>query len=100
MEENVFPSGAVAPVLERGYVEARLHTDGETNVERILALQRELTQSVSNPYYVLQDPETREVLGKLGGATSPSRFQEFLDEALRAHANVIESARVDPAPVR
>lgn len=93
MEEKVFPAGAVAPVLEESFIEVRLHTDGETNLDRILELQQELTQSVSNPYYVLQEPELFEVLNKLGGATTEGRFRDFLDEGLRKHTNVIESAR-------
>lgn len=94
MEENVFPAGAVAPILEKHYVEARLHTDGETNRERILELQAELTQSISNPYYVLQEPQLLEILGKLGGYSTESGFRNFLEEGLRRHAKVIESARV------
>ena len=90
MEENVFPSGAVAPVLELNYVEARLHTDGETNVDAIKELQKELTQSVSNPFYVLQAPDGSPALGKLSGATSQDKFREFLNEALKKRTNAIE----------
>ena len=90
MEENVFPSGAVAPVLERGYVEARLHTDGETNVDAIKELQQELTHSVSNPYYVLQEPDGSADLGQLSGATTQDKFKEFLSAALRKRTNAIE----------
>lgn len=56
MEQYVFPSPAVAGVLEQGFVEARLHTDGEENIDRILALQAELTGSVATPYYLVVDP--------------------------------------------
>ena len=90
MEENVFPSGAVAPVLEENYVESRLHTDGDTNIERIKQLQQDLTHSVSNPYYVIQEPDSGEVLETQSSASSQDTFKQFLDEALRKHANVIE----------
>jgi thiol:disulfide interchange protein len=82
MEENVFPSEEVAPLLERYYVEARLHTDGAVNHERILELQAELTQSVANPYYVLQDPDTAAVLGKQEGYAGPDAFRRFLEGGL------------------
>jgi hypothetical protein len=56
MEKSVFPSPAVAGVLEERFVEARLHTDGTKNIDRILQLQAELTQSVATPYYLVIDP--------------------------------------------
>ena len=42
MEEKIFPRPAVAGEL-KGYVEARLHTDGRKNIDRIKELQRELS---------------------------------------------------------
>jgi len=68
MEEKVFPRPAVAEQLQH-YVEARLHTDQAPNVEENQALQQKLTQSVANPYYVIVDPRTEEVLGKFDHAT-------------------------------
>jgi thiol:disulfide interchange protein DsbD len=82
MEETVFPDGEVAPLLELLFVEARLHTDGHDNQERIHELQRELTQSVANPFYVLQDSTSLEVLGKQEGASRPEAFRRFLESAL------------------
>jgi hypothetical protein len=90
MEETIFPSGAVAPILEENYVEARLHTDGDANIERIKQLQEDLTHSVSNPYYVLQEPDSGEVLGTQDSASSKETFKGFLNEALRKRTNAIE----------
>ena len=93
MEEEIFPAGAVAPLLEDNFVEARLHTDGEVNIERIRELQQELTSSVANPYYVLQEAEFFEVLDKKDGFMGQDTFAEFLNAALRKHAPVLESAQ-------
>ena len=82
MEEDVFPDRAVAQILEDHFVEARLHTDGETNIQEILVLQRKLTGSLANPYFILQDPGTDEVLGKQAGYMGTSTFKEFLTQAL------------------
>lgn len=84
MENNLFPDPAVAGVLAKNYVEARLHTDGSTNVERIRELQHELTGSVATPIYVLLDPRTGEVRGKKEGSTrSVEEFARFLESGLR-----------------
>lgn len=84
MENNLFPSPAVAGVLSKSYVEARLHTDGSENIERIHQLQRELTGSVATPIYVLQDPRTGEARGKfLGSTRSAEEFADFLRGGLR-----------------
>ncbi|MEM7307090.1 MAG: hypothetical protein AAF682_10495 [Planctomycetota bacterium] len=82
MEEDIFPSGAVAPVLEEQYIEARLHTDGEANIERILELQAELTNSLANPYYVLQHPDFAEALDTLSGYAGEETFARFLKDAV------------------
>jgi hypothetical protein len=82
MEERTFLEPAVAALLENDFIEARLHTDGTVNIERILELQKELTGVRSNPYYVLVDPASGEVLGRRGGAMSAEAFVEFLELAL------------------
>jgi hypothetical protein len=88
-EEKVFPSPKVAEFLERHFIEARLHTDGETNIERILALQQELAKSVATPYYLIQDPRSKRLLGKpLGGVTSVDTFHGHLQAALEAKERV------------
>ncbi|MAE28211.1 MAG: hypothetical protein CMJ87_04400 [Planctomycetes bacterium] len=77
MEEKVFPLPAVAGELNN-MVEARLHTDGGPAMDENRELQLELTGSYANPYYLLLDSETEEVLGLQAGATSPETFLEFL----------------------
>ena len=82
-EEKVFPSPKVATLLERGFVEARLHTDGETNIERILELQEELAQSYATPFYLAVDPKSKRPVGEtLAGETKPDAFRAFLLEAV------------------
>jgi len=63
-EEKVFPSEKVSSVLEEHYIEARLHTDGEKNIERILERQEELAQSVATPFYLVIRPD-EELVGRL-----------------------------------
>ena len=75
----MFPSPAVAGILRESYVEARLHTDGTDNVERIRELQQQLTHTVATPVYVLLDPETGEQKGKFLGSTfDEAEFAAFL----------------------
>ena len=74
MEESVFPDGAVAPVLEENYVEARVHVD----YPEFLELEKEMADSVSQPVYLIIDPETREILGREEGVSLPGTFREFL----------------------
>ncbi len=77
MEEKTFRVPSVASALA-SVVEARLHTDGQRNIEAIKALQQKLTGSVANPYYVVVEPSSGERLRMLAGATTPERFVEFL----------------------
>jgi hypothetical protein len=83
MEDNVFPRPAVAGLLEAEYVEARLHTDGSTNIERILELQESLARSVANPIYVILDPETEQELARHEGAALTGGQREVFLEFLR-----------------
>ena len=79
----MFPSPAVAGILNEHYVEARLHTDGETNIERILEVQRELTGSVATPIYVLVDPKSGQEVGQFDGSTfDEDEFASFLSRVL------------------
>jgi hypothetical protein len=88
-EEKVFPSPKVSEVLQRHFIEARLHTDGETNIERILELQQELAKSVATPYYLIQDPKSKRVLDKpLGGVTSVENFHGLLERAVESKERV------------
>jgi hypothetical protein len=88
-EEKVFPSAKVSGLLEESFIEARLHTDGEKNIERILALQQELAKSVATPYYLIQDPKSKRLLGApLGGVTTVDGFHELLESAVDAKERV------------
>lgn len=88
-EEKVFPSPKIAELLEESFIEARLHTDGEKNIERILALQRDLAKSIATPYYLIQDPESERLLGApLGSVTTVGAFHEFLERAVEAKERV------------
>lgn len=88
-EEKVFPSPRVSESLAQNFIEARLHTDGATNLERILGLQRDLAKSVATPYYLIQDPQSERLLGQpLGAVTTVERFREFLEAALDAKERV------------
>ncbi len=84
MEERVFRLPAVAGILESRFVEARLHTDGESNIDRILALQKELAGSPATPVYLVVDPDSGEILTKLEGPRGTDLFVEFLNDGLEA----------------
>ena len=80
MELKVFPKDPVRAELAEYFVEARLHTDGQANIEQIKALQKELAGTVANPYYVLVDPESGDRLGE-GSWMQPEDFAELLRSA-------------------
>jgi hypothetical protein len=81
-EEKVFPS--LFEELERGFVEARLHTDGDRG-EELSEFQERLTRSIATPLYLVLDPATERALTEtLGGTVSVSRFREFLATAEKA----------------
>jgi len=85
MEEKVFRLPAVAGILGKSYVEARLHTDGEGKpaYDRNRELQKELARSVANPVYVVIDPKSRAEFGRFDGADlTGTRFETFLRQAL------------------
>jgi hypothetical protein len=80
MEGKVFPSEKVAEVLEKGFIEARLHTDGRG--EPYLAearLQRQMTNTVALPTYAIVDPADGETALRIrSGMTPASDFIGFL----------------------
>ena len=84
MEKNVFPLPAVAGILNESYIEARLHADGDVNIEQIRELQMELAQSVATPFYVVVNPKTGESVATFPGATlgDVSPFTDFLTKGL------------------
>ena len=83
MEEGIFPLPAVAGELKEKFIEARLHTDGESRLDektnaRNKQLQEEMTKSKANPYFVIYDPVNGKVLRKKAGMLFESKFLEFL----------------------
>ena len=86
MEETIFPLPAVAGLLTEGYIEARLHTDGEDGVpqyDRSRELQEEMAGSKANPIYLIVDPQTGATLDRFEGADlTGTSFEAFLREAL------------------
>ena len=70
-------------MLEDHYIEARLHTDGEKNIDRILELQKELAESVATPFYLVVEPKSgRKVGGTEAGIVTEGGFSEFLSAAV------------------
>ena len=87
MEKSYFSQDEFAEVLNKNYIEARLHTDmaktPETQMKRIREKQREFVGHKSMPVYVIVDPETGKVVDKLEGFTADSKvILEFLQKNL------------------
>jgi len=82
METSIFPHPAVAEVLE-SFVEARLHTDGRINIDRIREVRAELVGHETTPTYVLLDPVSGKTLAILDHATfDEDDFVDFLRKGL------------------
>jgi hypothetical protein len=62
MEEQIFPSPAVAGLLTENFVEARIHTDHNEKGEAQRKMQQDMVGLVAAPYYVIVDPKTRQQL--------------------------------------
>ena len=108
MEQGVFPRPDVSKLL-RKFVTVQLYTDyvpigsipaeqmkkrAELNQDRLL----DLTQEVTNPFYVVLSP-TGEVLDKIGGYNEPRVFTEFLNKALEKFpvaGNGEETSKIKP----
>ena len=82
MEEKIFPKPAVAGELKDNFIEARLHTDGGPREAENRELQKEKAGSPANPYYVIIDPKTGEVVRKKAGLIREPKFLEFLRGSL------------------
>jgi len=78
MERKVFPDPAVATVLTNKFVEARIHTDHEDQGKANRALQLDMTQSRAQPIYLILDPATGKIHGRLDGALLGDN-QPFID---------------------
>ncbi|MES1227808.1 MAG: thioredoxin family protein, partial [Armatimonadota bacterium] len=80
MEDNVLPDPAVSGEL-KDFARAELYTDRSIPADRANAqLREQLTQSVTNPVYVVMTAD-RKVLGVQQGASSVEEFVKFLKEA-------------------
>ncbi len=78
-EEKVFPS--LTRELDEGFVEARLHTDGDRG-EELTEFQERVAHSIATPLYLVLDPRTERVLaGPLGGIVTVDGFRRFLADA-------------------
>ena len=91
MEDKVFPSPAVAELMQKELVEARLHTDSQNTLTDAQfaenrRLQSELAGTKANPYFVIVDPDSGEVLAKgglSGGYTEwPAVWTDFVKGAV------------------
>lgn len=83
-EENVFPAPEVRELLTRGFVEARLHTDGDRG-EELSAFQEKIAHSIATPLYLVFDPTTeRSLIDPVGGTQSVAGFRSFLARALES----------------
>jgi hypothetical protein len=78
MEEDVFPRPAVAGVLQTEFIEARLHNDGGSKMEETRARQKEMTDSVATPIYVIVDPKSGVKLRLRAGYMGEETLLEFL----------------------
>ena len=78
MEEDVFPRPAVAGVLQKEFIEARLHNDGGPKKDDTRARQKEMAGSFATPVYVVVDPKSGATLRQRAGYTGESTFVEFL----------------------
>ena len=87
------PSPAVAAVLNKSFVEARLYTDGEENNERILELQDKLSGTLANPTFVLVEPGAERKLCQLQGKRSAKTFKRFLEAGLERAEVKVAAAR-------
>ncbi len=67
-------------MLEDHYIEARLHTDGEKNIDRILELQKGLAESIATPFYLVVEPKSgRQIGGTEAGVVTEGGDQRVLE---------------------
>ncbi len=88
MEVTLFHKPAVRRELD-WFVEARLHCDGDTGdrpriARENKAFQKEMTNTLGNPIFVVVDPKTGEPLLMFPRATfDEDEFADFLRQALK-----------------
>ncbi|MFT4515137.1 MAG: hypothetical protein ACI89X_004195 [Planctomycetota bacterium] len=87
MEDSVFLEQAVASLMKKHFVEARIHTDSQkTLTDEQFAKNREvrdrLTGVTTNPYFVVVDPTTGDKVGEFtlsgGFGAWPGKWIKFL----------------------
>ena len=88
MEFGEFRQEPIAPILQSGFVEARLHTDGRKNIDRIKELQEHYVGDLGLPNYIIVDPHSLEKHGRYEGIAvttkDVSKFVAFLNKGLAA----------------
>lgn len=81
MEQKVFPAPAVAGILEKNFVEARIHNDGDDQDE-VRGWQVELIHTYATPSYVVVDPATGDLIDHHEGPDlNAERFARWLKKA-------------------
>lgn len=92
MEDSVFLESAVADLMSKQVVEARLHTDTQnTLTDEQFAKNREAQATISgtkaNPYFVIVDPKTGKIVSKfsLSGdfGSWPAKWVKFIEGAAK-----------------
>ena len=79
-EEFTFAEKSVEDILNKKFIEARLHTDRNGPFrEQILTLQRELSGTSALPSYVVVDPESGQALVKFTYIDFKGDNATFLD---------------------
>ena len=83
LEDLTFELPAVAGILSKNFVEARLHTDGDDGPRRQgnRAVRDRFTESVANPYLVIVDPTSETKLAE-AGFMEEDELLEFLRSVL------------------
>lgn len=91
MEEKVFPSPAVAELMKKHLIEARLHTDSQNTLsdEQFATnkkAQADIAGTIANPYFVVVDPKTGQKLAefKLSGGFAQwgEKWQKFVADVV------------------
>lgn len=86
MEQTVLPAPKVAPLLEKDFVEARLHTDhpdaekGDANRKR----QMRMLGYIASPYYFVIDPATEKEMGRFSLSNIGKDWEQLFAEFLQA----------------
>jgi hypothetical protein len=92
-EEKVFPS--LFETLDKGFVEARLHTDGDRG-EELSDYQQRVAGSLATPYYRVMEPRSGTILdGSESGIVSVDGFRKFLERAQQSRRGEEKVGRLE-----